>query len=91
MHEVAAVARAKGLTVPDDTVETLIQRARGAEGLGLPSSMMFDCLGGKAMEVEVGWGLLGLGRGAGKAGEARMRGERGGGAEEEGRDRTEQS
>lgn len=78
MGEVVNVARAKGLTVPEGTVDTLIEQVgfffsrssrRGVQkgvlmawlGLGqctsvkegLPSSMMFDYLAGRPMEVEV--------------------------------------
>lgn len=54
MHEVEAVAKAKGLVIPDGTVEGLIKRARAVEGPGMPSSMMADCLAGRPTEVEVG-------------------------------------
>jgi ketopantoate reductase len=52
MNEVAAVARAKGLTVPDDTVEKLIKQCTDVKE-GLPSSMLFDHLALRPMEVEV--------------------------------------
>ena len=53
MEEVQAVARAKGLTVPDGTVERLIGEARAVGGLGMPSSMMADHFAGRPMETEV--------------------------------------
>lgn len=55
MTEVIAVATAKGLNIPDGTVDKLIEQCVSvkAEG-GLGSSMMMDCLGGRGMEVEVG-------------------------------------
>ncbi|KAK4687482.1 hypothetical protein P7C73_g2632, partial [Tremellales sp. Uapishka_1] len=52
MNEVAAVAKAKGLTIPDGTVEKLIQQCVSVKE-GLPSSMLFDCLAKRGMEVEV--------------------------------------
>ncbi|KAJ9100870.1 hypothetical protein QFC20_005359 [Naganishia adeliensis] len=52
MAEVAAVARAKGLTVPEGTEEGLIVKCTSVKE-GLPSSMMFDYLAGRPMEVEV--------------------------------------
>jgi ketopantoate reductase len=54
MREVEAVAKAKGLTVPEDTVDVLIKRCTDVGGAGLPSSMMADNLAGRPMEVEVG-------------------------------------
>jgi ketopantoate reductase len=54
MREVEAVAKAKGLTVPADTVDVLIKRCTDVGGAGLPSSMMADNLAGRPMEVEVG-------------------------------------
>jgi 2-dehydropantoate 2-reductase len=55
MVEVTSIARAKGLVIPDGTIPRLMKQCRDAEGkdpLGLPSSMMFDCLNGRGMEVE---------------------------------------
>jgi 2-dehydropantoate 2-reductase len=52
MEEVVAVARAKGMTVPDDTVEKLIKQCTDVK-TGLPSSMMADNFAGRPMEVEV--------------------------------------
>jgi ketopantoate reductase len=52
MAEVAAVARAKGLVVPEGTEEGLIVKCTSVKE-GLPSSMMFDYLAGRPMEVEV--------------------------------------
>ncbi len=52
MNEVAAVARAKGLNVPDETVEKLIKQCTDVKE-GLPSSMLFDHLAMRPMEVEV--------------------------------------
>ncbi|KAJ9112735.1 hypothetical protein QFC22_006237 [Naganishia vaughanmartiniae] len=52
MSEVAAVARAKGLHVPEGTEEKLIKQCVDVKE-GLPSSMMFDCIAGRGMEVEV--------------------------------------
>lgn len=54
MNEVASVARARGLSIPEDTVQRLIDKGRAAPSAGLPSSMMADCLAGRPMEVEVG-------------------------------------
>ena len=53
MEEVAAVARAKGLSIPDGTVEGLMNDIRKVDGLGLPSSMMMDHYAARPMEVEV--------------------------------------
>jgi len=53
MEEVAAVARAKGLKIPDGTVERLIKQCTDVGGGGLPSSMMFDNFAGRPMETEV--------------------------------------
>jgi 2-dehydropantoate 2-reductase len=52
MEEVAAVARAKGLKIPEGTVERLIKQCTDVKD-GLPSSMMFDYLAKRPMEVEV--------------------------------------
>lgn len=52
MEEVVAVARAKGMTVPDDTVPKLIKQCTDVT-TGLPSSMMADNFAGRPMEVEV--------------------------------------
>jgi hypothetical protein len=52
MEEVVAVARAKGMTVPEDTVEKLIKQCTDVK-TGLPSSMMADNFAGRPMEVEV--------------------------------------
>lgn len=52
MEEVVAVARAKGMTVPDDTVPKLIKQCTDVK-TGLPSSMMADNFAGRPMEVEV--------------------------------------
>ncbi|KAL1410306.1 hypothetical protein Q8F55_004312 [Vanrija albida] len=53
MREVVAVARAKGLTVPEGTEEDLLKQCQAVGGAGLPSSMMFDNEAGRPMEVEV--------------------------------------
>ncbi|WVQ83440.1 hypothetical protein IAT38_005581 [Cryptococcus sp. DSM 104549] len=53
MNEVAAVARAKGLSVPEGTVDKLIKQCTDVAYPGLPSSMMADTKAGRAMEVEV--------------------------------------
>ena len=53
MTEVASVARAKGLSIPEDTVDALLGKGTAFGGSGLPSSMMVDCLAGRATEVEV--------------------------------------
>lgn len=53
MEEVKAVAEAKGLTIPDGTVEKLIKQCTDVGDLGLPSSMMADNFAGRPMEVEV--------------------------------------
>ncbi|KAL7419931.1 hypothetical protein Q5752_005850 [Cryptotrichosporon argae] len=53
MEEVVAVARAKGLCIPDGTVERLIKQCTDVGGPGLPSSMMADNEAGRPMEVEV--------------------------------------
>ncbi|ORY27624.1 ketopantoate reductase PanE/ApbA C terminal-domain-containing protein [Naematelia encephala] len=52
MDEVTAVARAKGLSIPEGTTEKLIKQCTDVAGLGLPSSMMVDCFAGRPMEVE---------------------------------------
>jgi 2-dehydropantoate 2-reductase len=52
MREVEAVAKAKGLTIPEGTVDRLIKECTVVK-TGLPSSMLFDCLANRAMEVEV--------------------------------------
>ena len=52
MSEVINVARAKGLVVPEGTVDRLIKQCTDVKE-GLPSSMMFDYLAGRPMEVEV--------------------------------------
>ncbi|WOO85137.1 Putative 2-dehydropantoate 2-reductase [Vanrija pseudolonga] len=53
MSEVVAVARAKGLTVPEGTERDLLKQCQAVGGPGLPSSMMFDNEAGRPMEVEV--------------------------------------
>ncbi|ORY30758.1 6-phosphogluconate dehydrogenase [Naematelia encephala] len=53
MEEVATVARVKGLTIPEETVERLFQECHRVAQPGLPSSMMFDNQYGRPMEVEV--------------------------------------
>jgi 2-dehydropantoate 2-reductase len=53
MGEVVQVARAKGLTVPEGTIDKLIEQCTSVKG-GLPSSMLFDYLAGRPMEVEFG-------------------------------------
>ncbi|WVQ77424.1 hypothetical protein IAR50_007110 [Cryptococcus sp. DSM 104548] len=53
MHEVAAVAKAKGLTVPKGKVDELIKTCTDVPYPGLPSSMMADVKAGRASEVEV--------------------------------------
>lgn len=52
MREVEAVAKAKGLRIPDGTVDRLIKECTDV-ATGLPSSMMFDNFAGRPMEVEV--------------------------------------
>jgi len=53
MEEVTAVAKAKGLTIPDGTVDRLLKQCTDVGGLGLPSSMMVDNFEGRPMETEV--------------------------------------
>jgi ketopantoate reductase len=53
MNEVVAVARAKGLEVPDSIPAELLAKCKGMPGAGLPSSMMMDNEAGRSMEVEV--------------------------------------
>jgi ketopantoate reductase len=53
MLEVVAVARAKGLAVPEDTADDLMRQIREVGGPGLPSSMMMDNEAGRPTEVEV--------------------------------------
>lgn len=53
MEEVAAVARAKGLSIPDGTPQRLLAKCKEVPGAGLPSSMMADNEAGRATEVEV--------------------------------------
>ena len=53
MGEVVQVARAKGLKVPEGTIDKLIEQCTSVKE-GLPSSMLFDYLAGRPMEVEVG-------------------------------------
>lgn len=53
MEEVAAVARAKGLAVPETTVADLLAQVKSVGGPGLPSSMMMDNENGRPTEVEV--------------------------------------
>jgi ketopantoate reductase len=52
MSEVEAVAKAKGLNIPEGTVDRLIKECTDVKA-GLPSSMMFDNFAGRPMEVEV--------------------------------------
>ncbi len=52
MYEVEAVAKAKGLTIPEGTVDRLIGECTSVKA-GLPSSMLFDNLAGRPMETEV--------------------------------------
>lgn len=52
MREVEAVAKAKGLSIPDGTVDRLIKECTDVK-TGLPSSMMADNFAGRPMEVEV--------------------------------------
>lgn len=52
MREVEAVAKAKGLKVPENKVNELIKQCTDVKE-GLPSSMMFDNLSKRPMEVEV--------------------------------------
>lgn len=52
MGEVVQVAKAKGLNVPEGTIDKLIEQCTSVKG-GLPSSMLFDYLAGRPMEVEV--------------------------------------
>jgi 2-dehydropantoate 2-reductase len=52
MREVEAVAKAKGLNIPEGTVERLIKECTDVK-TGLPSSMMFDNFAGRPMETEV--------------------------------------
>lgn len=53
MEEVCAVARAKGLSVPEGTAARLLSECKEVTGAGLPSSMMMDNEAGRPMEVEV--------------------------------------
>lgn len=53
MNEVVAVARAKGLDVPEDTAGKLLAQIQEVGGPGLPSSMMMDNEAGRPTEVEV--------------------------------------
>jgi hypothetical protein len=53
MEEVEAVAKAKGLSIPDGTVDRLLKQCTDVGGLGLPSSMMVDNFEGRPMETEV--------------------------------------
>lgn len=53
MKEVTAVAKAKGLNIPDGTPEKLLNDVQVVPGPGLPSSMMMDNEAGRPMEVEV--------------------------------------
>jgi len=53
MNEVAAVARAKGLKIPDGTPEALLAKCKAMGAPGLPSSMWMDSEAGRPMEVEV--------------------------------------
>ncbi|KAE8540667.1 hypothetical protein D1P53_003031 [Cryptococcus gattii VGV] len=53
MNEVVAVAKAKGLTVPDGTTEKLITQCTDVPYPGLPSSMMADVKAQRPTEVEV--------------------------------------
>lgn len=53
MDEVCAVARAKGLQIPDGTSERLLSECQSVAGAGLPSSMMMDNEAGRPMEIEV--------------------------------------
>ncbi|GMK58379.1 hypothetical protein CspeluHIS016_0504110 [Cutaneotrichosporon spelunceum] len=53
MNEVVAVARAKGLDVPEDTADDLMRQINEVSGPGLPSSMMMDNEAGRPTEVEV--------------------------------------
>lgn len=53
MNEVVAVAKAKGLTVPDGTTEKLIKQCTDVPYPGLPSSMMADVKAQRPTEVEV--------------------------------------
>ncbi|OXH21286.1 2-dehydropantoate 2-reductase [Cryptococcus neoformans] len=53
MNEVVAVAKAKGLTVPDGTTEKLIKQCTDVSYPGLPSSMMADVKAQRPTEVEV--------------------------------------
>lgn len=53
MHEVMAVARAKGLKIPESTPDDLLAKCKSMPGAGLPSSMMMDNEAGRCMEVEV--------------------------------------
>jgi hypothetical protein len=52
MGEVVQVAKAKGLNVPEGTIDKLIEQCTSVKE-GLPSSMLFDYLAGRPMEVEV--------------------------------------
>lgn len=52
MGEVVQVAQAKGLNVPEGTIDKLIEQCTSVKE-GLPSSMLFDYLAGRPMEVEV--------------------------------------
>jgi ketopantoate reductase len=52
MREVESVAKAKGLNVPEGTVEELMTKCIDVAA-GFSSSMMLDNLAGRPMEVEV--------------------------------------
>ena len=56
LTEASTVARAKGLDIPAGTEKDLFEKCKKGlgGGKGFPSSMMFDCLAGSPMEVEVG-------------------------------------
>jgi hypothetical protein len=57
MGEVVQVAKAKGLNVPEGTVDKLILQCTSVKE-GLPSSMLYDYLAGRPMEVEVSFDPL---------------------------------
>ena len=61
LREASTVARAKCLDIPTGTEKELFERCEKGlgGGKGYPSSMMFDCLAGNPMEVEVRiWALF---------------------------------
>jgi len=52
MNEVVAIAKAKGLMIPDGLADKLIEDCLNIKE-GLPSSMLMDHMAGRPTEVEV--------------------------------------